>query len=766
MTVHERLRYLEHLVAVLRDQAGESPPAPGDVVRTVEAPDIAAGETAAGETGENAGSAETGTMVSSQRYIDAANWEGVLADVVKMTENLVVMDGDYESDDEDAARGTAPDPSPEPDRAMSAPADGLALLSGGFPRVAVAEVLRYLPPRPVTDAMIARFFEGREPAWMMFHQPTFYRHYDAFWRTREASYSYLALLFMMLAHAAIFCLRDEESSLPHGAAVVGTGLPSAVPGPPPTPLAVIDACRARAAHCLALDDISRPGRHKVEAMALYFGTEYLRQADAPQGTAMVLSIALRLAMHMGYHRDPAHFRGTLTPFDGEMRRRTWAVLTEIDKIVSFEFGLPAVAKAEDCDTALPRNLYDADLAEDMAELPPSRPETERTPALYTICKARLMAVFGDIAAMRAASLAGAGAASRRSQRHYEEDVLVLDRRLREAYAGIAQPLRFPEAGDAASEDNAAVPVDLLLQRYLLDLLYHKARLVLHRRFLGVARSHARYAPSRWACVDAASRILRHQYAIYAAMQPGGRLARERWFVNSTSTHDFLLADMVLCVEVSYARQTGLPDPSVAGLLDLLRMSRGIWATQRHASAEANRAFHVLSQMLAASAGDPAKSERSERRKRAAFGSDGVATSASSQAYASTSPSTSQPLQYTPSSSPEDMAHNMPPPPPPPPDAIAAFVPPFTATAMDSVSQIAQAGWPVLAASATLPAAAPLLTPAISGFAGLKTVDSMPNAIYTAGAALDDAMEDAADPSYVADWVSLCTPACLHRYSLR
>lgn len=41
--------------------------------------------------------------------------------------------------------------------------NSLSLLAGGFPRVTTAEVFRYLPPRPIADLLIRRFFQGSEP---------------------------------------------------------------------------------------------------------------------------------------------------------------------------------------------------------------------------------------------------------------------------------------------------------------------------------------------------------------------------------------------------------------------------------------------------------------------------------------------------------------------------------------------------------------------------------------------------------------------------
>ncbi|EPE04342.1 zinc c6 transcription factor [Ophiostoma piceae UAMH 11346] len=602
----EKLRFLESMVAALRQQISESSSPEGDGASGLDSMGEGEDEDEDDEddspptplTDPTPPENEThGNIVEGSRYIGSDNWEGVMGDVVKLTENLDFGGSEDESDES------------EDDHWDFGPkTTGLALLSGNFARVSVSDLFRFLPPRPTMDIMIDRFFNGKEPAWIMFHRPTFYKHYEAFWNDpRSASYTYLALLYMMLAQSAIFYL--------------GAGEP--IPGGLGEAIEVIDGCRTHAAHCLAVDDYTKPDKFKVETMLLYFRTEYLRQVDAPLGTAMILSITVRLALHMGYHRDPKHFPH-LSAFEGEMRRRTWAVLTEVDKLVSFEFSLPANIKAIDYDTEVPRNLHDSDLNEDMEELPPSRPESEFTPVLYTICKGRMMWVFGDIMVTRMNS-----DALSLSRGYYEKDIMDLDKRLQAARESFGAPLKYIGAPAQVGDDGNAMlltetPVEIVMQRCTLELLYQKVRLVLHRRFLGIARTHARFEYSRAVCIDAATRILRHQYDLYVSLLPGGPLSKDKWIRNSTHTHDFLLAGMVMCLEVSYARKESAegkkstrlpssPTPPPLSLsesseiteekmLELLATSCSIWQMQREASAEANRAYKILTQLLWGSTG--------------------------------------------------------------------------------------------------------------------------------------------------------------------
>lgn len=400
--------------------------------------------------------------------------------------------------------------------------------------------------------------------------------YDEFWAQPENfSLSWVGLLFIMIAHAALFCLRGDEE----------------VPGNLGPAMAVCDIFRIRSAHALALDDVTRPGKWKVEAMLLYFGIEYLRLSDAQRGTSILMTMTVRLAMHTGLHKDPSHYK-ELSIFECEMRRRLWTLVTEIDLLVSFQFGLPSNVQRRYFDTKLPRNLNDEDFDESTTEWPAERPLTESTPALYTIVKSRIVVAFGDILAT----------VMSRDTPSYGE-VLRLDKKLEQAYEAIPPLLKMRLFRLSITD-----PVDIIMQRLWIELMYQKARIVLHRRYFSVARRDSRYEYSHWACMNASVKILEHQFEIHHQMLPGGRLSKERWFLSSLSTHDFLLANMMLALELSFLLpkddQEG-GDPGVFDrerLLGMISTSRGIWQARAEESVEAARAFKILSRMLTIATG--------------------------------------------------------------------------------------------------------------------------------------------------------------------
>lgn len=361
----------------------------------------------------------------------------------------------------------------------------------------------------------------------------------------------------------------------------------ALPGSLGEPARVSEVYRTCTAQCLVLANYTTPGKYKLETLLLYSGTEFLRTGDTQIGSSILGGVIARLAMHMGYHRDSKPYQN-LSVFEGEMRRRVWALIWQGDHLISFQVGLPKIIPDLQCDTGLPHNLLDEDFDETTKALPSPRPMAERTPVTYAIVKSKLMSVFGRIAER---------SYSTTDTKH--EEVTQLDEQLQNAHGALPAFLRIRTMNMSIMD-----PADLIMQRYNLELLYQKARCVLHRRYLVIYRSDLRYAYSRWSCVDAATQILRHQNDIYHETQPGGQLHRDRWFVTSLTSHDFLLAAMILCLELSSKTEQDSGSmhhtpifEARQGLLRALETSYSIWMAITEVSPEARKASKALEVML-------------------------------------------------------------------------------------------------------------------------------------------------------------------------
>jgi hypothetical protein len=359
-------------------------------------------------------------------------------------------------------------------------------------------------------------------------------------------------------------------------------------------LDVIDVFHQRGTQSLIMSRYTvAPTMYTIEALGFNIQQEFLRQRDAHMGLGVLASVVVRLAMRMGMHRDPEKYE-QITPFEGEMRRRVWASVLQLDAFASTLLGMPAMIHESHYDTKLPRNLLDDDFGQDTVELPPSRPETELTPVLYPITKTRLLTVFRAIF-------------NRVCLGHIEsyEEVMAFDRRLRSVHAQTSPRFRVVSFEDAITD-----PPFLIIRRFNVEILFQKARCILHRHHMTKAYADPRYNFSRTSGVEGAMEILRHQASIHQEVQPGGVLYQDRWFVTTLERNDFLLASMIVCVELSQRGrdvevapkgqtrpEDGYARYSRADLVAALQRSRFFWAEYRTGSAEAQQAYNLLSVML-------------------------------------------------------------------------------------------------------------------------------------------------------------------------
>jgi hypothetical protein len=113
----------------------------------------------------------------------------------------------------------------------------------------------------------------------------------------------------------------------------------------------------RAGQALVTGGYYKARPYSVEAVLLYALCKHLQKDDPDADTLMIMGVSARLAVRMGYHRDPRHL-AKFSPFESEMRRRTFFVIVDLDLLLSFQAGLPAIIHEEEYDTEPPSNLFD------------------------------------------------------------------------------------------------------------------------------------------------------------------------------------------------------------------------------------------------------------------------------------------------------------------------------------------------------------------------------------------------------------------------
>lgn len=342
----------------------------------------------------------------------------------------------------------------------------------------------------------------------------------------------------------------------------------------------LDKLQQLASSAMVLADITKCQPYTMETLMIYSECEFLRQDDNQAKVWLMHGVALRVAMRMGYHRDPSNFK-SITPFHGEMRRRAWHVINMTDTLISFAIGLPALVRRIESDVRAPRNLYETDLFPNMVELPKERPASEVTSASYYKAKSKVCAVFAEAAEL-----------SQKITPPTYATIVALEKRLEEAHNKIPEPMRV----QCVDECIAVAPV-LIMGRLNIELLYLKTRMVLHRSYFVAGLSHPRYAESRKICVDTALEILDYQKIISHACQPGGQLQKVWWYMSSLQTYDFLLAAMILCLEMHHLQETDSSSAKIPELRSILERTHDIWANQPNRFRESIRGAGILKAML-------------------------------------------------------------------------------------------------------------------------------------------------------------------------
>lgn len=325
--------------------------------------------------------------------------------------------------------------------------------------------------------------------------------------------------------------------------------------------------------------------YSVEAVLLYSVSMYMQKEELnlnPDKDAwMVMGIGARLAMKMGYHRDPRHL-ANVSPFEGEMRRRTFLIIEAFDLLLSAQAGLPAIIHEEECDTEPPSNLFDTDFDEDCNVLPPSRPQSDSTPILFSCHKSRIAKIFRHVVRH---------ALSPKTPSY--EEVMKLDGELHVTHADVPPSLRVKPLGLSFTDQ-----APLILNRLYIELLYLKSLCVLHRKYLSHDRLNPTFDYSRRTCTDAALRTLGYQAELHTALQPGGQFYNDKYMLSSLILHDFLLAAMIICLDLyeSHNRSINTPPEDLTARVkqhDALRHSHGIWTSRSPFSRDARRASNIL-----------------------------------------------------------------------------------------------------------------------------------------------------------------------------
>ncbi|MCJ1310446.1 hypothetical protein MMC25_004110 [Agyrium rufum] len=351
------------------------------------------------------------------------------------------------------------------------------------------------------------------------------------------------------------------------------------------PVSMLETYRILTVQCLLVGKYLISTKYTLETLCLYFFIEQNSTTDIIAENWYLVGVIVRVAMHMGLHRDPSHWPH-IRPLHAEIRRRLWLVFYQIDFFTSAHNGLPRIIKDSQCDSRAPLHLFEDDLNPELITMPPERPSTEPSEIFYLLQRNVLVKIAAEIYDTTEGSAPSCAT------------IAILSQKLEKIVATIPAWLRHKPIEEAISDK----PV-IILNRIFLDMILQKAIYLLHRRSFVKSSDDEESAKSNDQCINAALAILHHQRSMTEETRPGGLLAGSRWKVTTALNHEFLQATMMLCFALSRLHEGSLVAVTSRALLrrdemlQALRAAKDIWEMILEESMEAQRAVQTITVVL-------------------------------------------------------------------------------------------------------------------------------------------------------------------------
>lgn len=313
--------------------------------------------------------------------------------------------------------------------------------------------------------------------------------------------------------------------------------------------------RDKLVQCLMFGKYTQGGPHAIPALIHYIVIELFDKKDADDGTWLVMGLVVNIARRMRYHIDPGRI-GNLSPYEAEMRRRLWRSLIVIDSSLSESVGAERIIKDFDA-VREPRNLLDTDFDASTTVLPPPRPDTEPTPMLYCSAKGKSLMVFGmvtDLVSRQPCDYA---------------DVMKYDSLITETWSKMPSCYTWRPLEQSITDSP-----QVIARRMYLEIVYLKARIVLHLRFTTSQRDQDKYAFSRKTLFESVCRLLEFHYICDEETQPNGQLFTARWRYLTAVHQNFLLASIAACFYLEH-NKSNMEKEELETFKKLCRRSQGI-----------------------------------------------------------------------------------------------------------------------------------------------------------------------------------------------
>ncbi|KAK3309843.1 uncharacterized protein B0T15DRAFT_386897 [Chaetomium strumarium] len=333
-----------------------------------------------------------------------------------------------------------------------------------------ASLASNVPQQPLCDELVRLYLRTFETVYRILHVPTFRLQYATFQSDPSAT-SPIFVAQLLLVCALGSCLYG------------GSDIPRY-------------SLRASALQWIAAtqawigspSEKSRLNLSGLQTQCLLLVTK-LAFPGGPELTWISAGSLVRTAVMLGLHHDPSKLPG-ISSFEGEMRRRLWATILDLQVQSSIESGGPPMISETDYDCGPPSNIDDAQLDPGVSGVAAmAKPLTNFTGTSIQCALVRTLPARLEVAKY----LNDFG-----SEQTYDE-TLRLGNKLRVV---LEENMRLFRSYSGQQQQPTAFQVKLF------ELLTYRFLLVLHFPFAIKARKNPRYYFSHKVCLDLSLSLLR------------------------------------------------------------------------------------------------------------------------------------------------------------------------------------------------------------------------------------------------------------------
>ncbi|KAI1307510.1 hypothetical protein F5Y03DRAFT_352523 [Xylaria venustula] len=285
------------------------------------------------------------------RYVSSGFWSRVNDEIdsIKL-ETQHLAEADFDSSDSDDASGTSPSLQELEQKAL----DRHAFLFRHNLGTSGLDSHDLHPLPSQVPFLLDVFYENINMIVQMVHMPTIKKMARRSRGNDNTSTPAHEALMFSIYYSAVASLEDDDVLNNFGS----------------TKTELTHKYRQGLEYALARADfLNKPDLTVLQAFTIFL--LLVRLQESPRFIWMMTGLVIRMAQSIGLQRDGSHFQN-LTPFEVEIRRRTWYALCALDVRAAEDQGTDFTIQLGSFDTKLPLNINDDDINPDMKETPIER----------------------------------------------------------------------------------------------------------------------------------------------------------------------------------------------------------------------------------------------------------------------------------------------------------------------------------------------------------------------------------------------------------